>query len=171
MNIIKQGFTLIELLVVIAIIGILSALIITNVQGVRERARDLKRKSDLSSIQKSLRLYYNDARGFPASSISFAVTGCGTINSPTNCNWGDVFATGTTTYMQRLPTDPSSTASSSITYKYYRNPADTDQYILVSKLENVSDQDIATSQSRCNSIYNMYSGAKDTTKDYVVCAE
>ena len=59
------GFTLIELLIVIAIIGILAALIMTNVQGVRERARDSRRKADLSALKTSLRLYYNDQKIFP----------------------------------------------------------------------------------------------------------
>ncbi len=168
---IKKGFTLIELLVVIAIIGILSVMILTNIQGVRARSRDLRRKSDLSSIQKSLRLYYNDARGFPASTAGFAIIGCGTIASPTTCNWGNTFSTTNSVYMQHLSLDPSSTATTNIYYQYYRSATDSDSYVLVTKLENLSDPDIADSQARCATIYSSFTGTKDATKDYLVCAE
>jgi general secretion pathway protein G len=56
----KKGFTLIELLVVIAIIGMLSALLVPNFMGARERARDAQRKSDLKQIQKALEMYRQD---------------------------------------------------------------------------------------------------------------
>ena len=53
----RTGFTLIELLVVISIIGLLAGLVISNVAGVRERARDVERKTDLDQIKKALRMY------------------------------------------------------------------------------------------------------------------
>ena len=64
----NKGFTLVELLVVISLIGILSTLVIANLNSARERARDAQRKSDLRNIQTALRLYYNDNAGYPASS-------------------------------------------------------------------------------------------------------
>ncbi|MDP2672104.1 MAG: type II secretion system protein, partial [Candidatus Daviesbacteria bacterium] len=51
-----RGFTLIELLVAIAIIGILSSFLLSNFVGVRQRARDGVRKSDLRQIQSALEL-------------------------------------------------------------------------------------------------------------------
>ncbi|MBP6891738.1 type II secretion system protein, partial [Candidatus Shapirobacteria bacterium] len=42
MRILKRAFTLVELLVVIAIIGILTAIIVPNFMGARERADDSK---------------------------------------------------------------------------------------------------------------------------------
>lgn len=48
----SSGFTLIELLVVIAIIGILSSLAVVSLGGIREKARDTKRLSDIAAISK-----------------------------------------------------------------------------------------------------------------------
>jgi general secretion pathway protein G len=163
-----KGFTLIELLIVIAIIGILTALVTTNLQGVRQRARDTRRKSDLRAIQQSLRLFYNDAKEFPSSNASFEIVGCGSIAIPVACPWGDPFATTENTYMGSLPLDPSSNATS-ITYQYYASGDD--QYAIVAKLENLSDQDIADSQTRCQSVYSSFNGDKDQTTDYVACAQ
>lgn len=169
-NLLKKGFTLIELLIVIAIIGILTALVTTNLQSARSRARDIRRKSDLRSIEQSLRLYYNDARGFPIGdgTTSYQIKGCGTVAVPTTCSWGGEFKTTNNTYMSSLPLDPSSSDSSTINYQYYS--ADSDAYLLVTELENASDQDIENSQTRCSSLYSSFTGTKTDT-DYVVCGQ
>jgi len=49
-----RGFTLVEILVVIAIIGILSSVILVSFSGVREKARDARRKLEISEIGKFL---------------------------------------------------------------------------------------------------------------------
>lgn len=59
----KTGFTLIELLVVMAIIGILSAVVLTSLNGARAKGRDARRISDIKQIQLALELYY-DSRGY-----------------------------------------------------------------------------------------------------------
>lgn len=168
MHLLKKGFTLIELLIVIAIIGILAAFMTTNLQGARARARDVRRKSDLSTIVQSLRLYYNDAKRFPSSDSSYAIMGCGTLAAPSACSWGGSFATDTSIYVSTIPQDPSSTIASPIDYQYY-SPSD-DQVLIVAELENASDLDIADSQSRCTNLYTQFTGTKTTT-DYVVCME
>ncbi len=166
---IRRGFTLIELLIVITIIGVLTALVTTNLQGARSRARDTRRKSDLRAIEQSVRLYYNDAKQFPASGTgpAFAIVGCGTVAIPAECNWGSPFATDTSTYMGALPMDPSSSDLTALTYKYV-SPSD-DQFILIAQLENLSDSDITDSHDRCASLYD--SNKVDETKDFVICAQ
>jgi len=50
----QRGFTMVEILIVVAIVGILSAIVLTAFSGVRERARDVKRKTELSQIGQFL---------------------------------------------------------------------------------------------------------------------
>ena len=145
------GFTLIELLVVISIIGLLAGLVISNVAGVRERARDVERKTDLDQIKKALRMYYNDNNTYP----------------PTIPSVGDEFAGGgTTVYMKAIPGDPSTGVAA---YSYFRTncAAGTDDFRLVATLENKSDSGIDKAHTRCDNDcdYTWQPG------QYVVCAD
>ena len=64
-----KGFTLIELLVAISIIGVLSSFLLANFVGIRQRARDGVRKSDLRQIQSALELYRSDQSKYPDSPL------------------------------------------------------------------------------------------------------
>jgi general secretion pathway protein G len=145
-----HGFTLIELLVVISILGILASLLISNVTGARERARDSQRKSDLLQVKEALKMYYNDFDEYPTGSST--VIGCGTTLQATECPWGEEFKRGNTTYMKILPKDPSWTETSLKSYSYTSPWGDegADNFLLCADLENESDQDIAKSQARCS---------------------
>jgi prepilin-type N-terminal cleavage/methylation domain-containing protein len=145
----KSGFTLIELLVVIFIIGILAALVLPNLMGFRERARDTGKKADLNQLKKALRLYYNDNQRYPE-----------TI--PLDAN--GQFADGGTVYMKEVPE-----------YDEYGVSGDGEQFALTVELDNESDEDIADSQSRCGSSVTAANsnGAGITVNDttYVACED
>jgi len=154
MKIIKKGFTLIELLIVITIIGIMTAVVSTNLSSARSRARDMRRKTDLRAVEQSLRLYYNDHQTYPASA---------------SLVWGSQFADGSTTYISVLPRDPSySATNTSSTYAY--SFANSDSFILKATLENLSDPDIADSQSKCSAALKTSIGVATAT-DYVICVQ
>jgi len=71
----QRGFTLIELLVVIAIIGILSAVGLIALNGTRERARDVTRKSDIKQLSTGLALYYDEHNSaYPDSALAGVTT-------------------------------------------------------------------------------------------------
>ena len=132
----NEGFTLIELLIVIVIIGILSAFVTVNIVGVRERARDSQRKSDLKQIRAALEMYMSDKKNYPY-----------------NLNWflypsGTSIGPALTPYMKEIPDDPSWTYCYSVAdnyksgYLYYSS--DGSQYTLYAILENDSDPEGAT---------------------------
>ena len=66
----KYGFSLIELLVVISIIGVLTAVLMINFVGARERSRDAKKIQDLTNLKNALRMYYNDNQAYPSPGAS-----------------------------------------------------------------------------------------------------
>jgi general secretion pathway protein G len=128
----QQGFTLIELLVVIVIIGLLTTLGVVNYLDARARARDAQRKSNLQQIQSALELYRSDQQSYPAS-----LPACGSsLKDPAN----------TTTYIQKIPCDPTGTGQ----FKYTYTTAGS-AYALISCLENENDgqKDITNNATYC----------------------
>ncbi len=73
----KKGFTLIELLVVIAIIGILSAIVLTNLGSARSKGKDGSAKETMSGLRTTAEQYYNVYGNYGAAS---GATG-GTVSS------------------------------------------------------------------------------------------
>jgi len=116
------GFTLLELMIVIIILGVLAALISGNFITSLKKGRDARRKGDLEQIQRSLEMFYEDKKAYPAS-ITFDAKFC--ENNP--CGATDKV------YMQKVPTDPSGK-----NYRYCTNTS-TNQYQLYAYLENSND--------------------------------
>ncbi len=104
----KTGFTLIELLVVMAIIGILSAVVLTSLNGARQKGRDARRISDIKQIQLALELYYDSTNAYPIA--------IGPANNSVLVNNG---------FIASLPIDPSNNA----VYSYTPYAATTNQGI------------------------------------------
>lgn len=95
MKVTKKAFTLIEMLIVIVIIGILAAALVPRLVSVQGRARDTKRKADLSQIGSALAIYKTDNATFPAASGNVSLV------------LANQYLSG---YLTSTPTDPVSTA-------------------------------------------------------------
>ena len=130
----QKGFTLIELLIVIAIIGVLSAILFANFVGVRQRARDAQRKSDLRQIQAALEIYRSDVGSYPNKSGMLSELGCPESSA---------LSYGTVVYMKMIPCDPTPhpyyNESWNGEYQFTRiNPS---SYSIYACIENQNDSD------------------------------
>ncbi|MBI5044482.1 MAG: type II secretion system protein [Candidatus Levybacteria bacterium] len=137
----KKGFTLIELLIVIAIIGILTTLLTANFVGVRQRARDTQRKSDIRQIQSALELFRSDNARYPVRTVTYR------INSGTVCMTSEAFTYNSVTYMSKVPCDPSGTTGYNSGNYYYVSDASGLTYTLATCLENANDKDTYSTSS------------------------
>lgn len=142
----NSGFTLIEILIAIAIMAILITFLVPNFLGIRIRARDARRKSDLSQMQKALELYKLDQnpQSYPPTGFYDAswCNQCWAQNYP-DCS-GNI-------YLRKFPCDPADPNSSP--YIYYLNESDNLVYTLSACLENNQDTDRdAGAITECNDI-------------------
>ncbi len=146
----SAGFTLIELLIVVAIIGVLATILFSNYLGVRQRARDSQRKSNLRQIQAALELIRSDTGSYPGSLYS------------ADCPISSPLVVGTVTYMQKIPCDPNPSVPSGI-YKNGMYPYGTvaNGYNLRACIENVNDTDpnilnIGVSWCSTSKVYTLF---------------
>jgi prepilin-type N-terminal cleavage/methylation domain-containing protein len=151
-----KGFTLIEVLVVITVLSIIMAFALSNFVAARARARDNKKKSEMSDLKTALGMYYGDFRTYPASYNGGAgklnyIKGCG-ANGAQNCDrtiCADAdFAAGGTgcdfTYMKQFPSDLGTGIF------YYRTTGGED-FCLRAVLENASDAEMSSTRAKCAS--------------------
>lgn len=143
----SSGFTLIEVLMVVAVFALISTITyLGSVRGTLEKGRDSKRKTDLNKLVRVMEDYYNDQGRYPPA------------NDPPDGNislvpWGAAFLP----YVAELPKDPLSPTKQ----YYYQTDASRSFYVIYTRLENLTDPDIARvgCQSGCgidagNKVYN-----------------
>jgi len=61
----QRGFTLIEMLVVVAVIGILAAIVLVSVGGLREKAWIARARSDLNQLRTAITIMAHDTGMHP----------------------------------------------------------------------------------------------------------
>lgn len=133
----RKGFTLIELLIAISIIGVLSSFLLANFVGVRQRARDGVRKSDLRQIQSALELFRSDQGSYPTTLPACA------------SQFDDGGSPNVVVYMKKIPCDPSGGDQ-------YAYSSDGMTYSIIACLENGNDsQKDSQTDSACASTTNI----------------
>jgi len=93
-----KGFTLIELMVVLAIIGVLAALIVPNVIGRADDARQAAARTDVVNLTQALKLYKLDNMRYPSVEQGLQALIAKPSNEPIPPNWKS--------YLDKLPNDP-----------------------------------------------------------------
>ena len=130
----QGGFTLLELLIVIVIIGILALLIIPNLTSAPKKARDTKRKTDITTMRKALEEYFVNNNVYPDAS-----------------DWQTKLTEGTAPLMKAIPADPKAGNPAMFTYTYTPAAGNT-TYTLRACLENNQDAgaNVVTAVSPCD---------------------
>lgn len=163
----KSGFSLVELLVVISIIAVLIAVGLPNFLGARQRAKDTRKKAELTQMKTALRLYYNDYAQYPGPAVATTgqIDGCGDTGTVACTN--DLFCVTSAgacsvIYMKRMP---DTTTDYVWTYTSRNSAAD---FCLWTSMDNPSDPQIAASQAKCSDVCV---GAGYAASDFLLCAD
>jgi general secretion pathway protein G len=93
----EQGFTLIEVMVVVVILSILAAIIVPRIMDRPEKARIVKAKADIRSLESALNLYRLDNHNYPTTDEGLEAL----VQKPKDApSWKEGG------YLDRLPKDP-----------------------------------------------------------------
>ncbi len=150
-----RGFTLVELLVAISIIAVLTAVLLPNFMGARERARDAKKKQNLYAIKNALRMYYNDNQIYPPKLVG------------PEFSLPDTSGSGVLGVLASyLP----NAASMGVGFTYVQ-VSNGDGFQMCALMESPSGSDNVDSQTNCADGGGLVCGvATGSTSTYVVCA-
>ncbi len=162
----SSSFTLIELLIVVAIIGILAALIIVSLNIVLPKARDARRKADLSEIQKALAEYYINNGAYPPSA---STTGgwCTNISNQTFASGNNSVKAALLQYMSSVPQDPLyANTNKDYFYSLGYGCGTTQCYGLAAVMENAQNANGSISSGGC--VMNPNNQPNNTTFNYIV---
>ena len=93
------GFTLLEMLVVIGIIAVLLGMGAVSYSTAQKKARDAKRKLDISAVKNAMEQYYSLCNGVYPAAVSGKVPAAIETEDPPTCSMQ-------TTIMANSPIDP-----------------------------------------------------------------
>lgn len=120
----NKGFSLIELLITIAIIGVIGTIAFVSLNGVREKARDTKRKNDIAQIGRFLALSCYEPNG-----------GTGTYDLADLLEEIKVKFPQAQNFLAKAPRDPK-IGTDSQTYYFYQYQSSDKKCVLYANLEN-----------------------------------
>ncbi|MEM7376908.1 MAG: type II secretion system major pseudopilin GspG, partial [Pseudomonadota bacterium] len=94
----QRGFTLLEIMIVVVILGVLGTMILPNILGRPDEARQVKARQDISAIEAALELYRLDNFNYPSADDGLQAL----VESPGDDapNWKDGG------YLKKLAKDP-----------------------------------------------------------------
>lgn len=132
------GLTLVELIIVVSIIIILILIIIAFFRGQIFKGNDARRKADINRIKIAVEEYEKDHDCYPPPELMV-------------CNPG----TGLSSYLGKIPCDPTTKAS----YYYdYENTTCPSWYRIYTNLDNTSDP-VAQDSCGPNGAFNYYAAS------------
>ena len=139
-----KGFTLVELLVVIAIVVILAGalFLIINPANLMMKARDSKRVSELTELNKALALAVADSKitiTTTATLSSCVAANNFLVNGTTGWVRFTAVGTGLGTYLGSLPRDPTNVAPNCY---YYEGYAPTSAWELNAELQSADNDSV-----------------------------
>jgi len=134
----KKGFTLVELIAVVGVLLIITSVLLVNsdIIGNKKKARDTKRLSDLSVLDRAVNEYQMDTKVYPDTESVLRVS----IILPTGNQQLENASSGwidqdMSNYMSKIPTDPVNDAT--YHYSYLHNNS---SYEINARLEYFSEK-------------------------------
>ena len=151
-----RGFTLIELLVVLAVIGLLVSLVLVSLTGVRSKARDGKRASEIDTLRTALEFYYNEHNRYPDSGSEDL------ISLEADAEADGPVSQALAKWMPLMPKDPLYPKEDETgKYSYQYLSATSDSYVLCVNLETAASYCYSSSEGTI--ILSVTTGFKSPT--------